>query len=157
VGVREDILVKAKKLYPAQLDRIRDRFKLARRSHELAAMQKRLDYALAHGRDAYLERAGAIDAALAAELQALERDLAAIEQSMEPTVVPDGTFERLAAIAEATFIDVDGCRQPLLRDDEVRLLSLRKGSLSEDERREIESHVVHSYRFLSQIPWTREI
>src|SRR5262249_32581399 len=157
VGVREDILVKAKKLYPSQLERIRDRFKLARRSYELAAMQRRLDYALKHGRDAYLARAASIDAELAEEVQALDRDLAAVERSMEPTVVPDGTFDRLAAIAESTFIDVDGARHPLLRDDEVRLLSLRKGSLSEDERREVESHVVHSYRFLSQIPWTREI
>jgi HD-GYP domain-containing protein (c-di-GMP phosphodiesterase class II) len=34
---------------------------------------------------------------------------------------------------------------------------LRKGSLSEAERVQIESHVVHTYRFLSQIPWTKEI
>ena len=36
-------------------------------------------------------------------------------------------------------------------------LSIRKGSLTEDERREIESHVTHTYRFLSQIPWTRTL
>ena len=157
VGVREDILVKAKKLYPAQLDRIRDRFKLARRSREMAVMQRRLDYILEHGRDAYLAHAAEFEAELVDENARLARDLGAIERAMEPTVVPDGTFERLAAIAEVTFADVDGSTQPLLHDEEVRLLSLRKGSLSEDERREIESHVVHSYRFLSQIPWTREI
>ena len=157
VGVREDILVKAKKLYPAQIERIRDRFKLARRSREVASLQRRLDYVLAHGRDAYLKQTRAIDADLAAEIHRLECDLIAVEQAMEPTVVADGTFERLAAIAEETFRDTDGSVQPLLHDDEVRLLSLRKGSLSEDERREIESHVVHSFRFLSQIPWTREI
>jgi len=39
----------------------------------------------------------------------------------------------------------------------VRLLSLRKGSLSEYERQQIEAHVVHTFRFLRQIPWTREI
>jgi len=157
VGVREDVLVKAKKLYPAQLDRIRDRFKLARRSREVAVLQRRLDYVLAHGRDAYLAQAAAFDADLVGDNVRLERDLAAIERAMEPTVVADGTFERLAAIAAITYADVDGSQQSLLHDEEVRLLSLRKGSLSEDERREIESHVVHSYRFLSQIPWTREI
>ena len=157
VGVREDILVKAKKLYPAQLDRIRDRFKLARRSREVAVLQRRLDSILEHGRDAYLARAAEFEAALEDEHAGLSRDLDAIERAMEPTILPDGTFERLAAIADVTFADVDGSTQPLLHDEEVRLLSLRKGSLSEDERREIESHVVHSYRFLSQIPWTREI
>jgi HD-GYP domain-containing protein (c-di-GMP phosphodiesterase class II) len=157
VGVREDVLIKAKKLYPAQFDRIRDRFKLARRSREIAAMQRRLDYLLEHGRDAYVARAPAFDRELGVETASLDRDLADIERAMEPTVVADGAFDRLAAIAAKTFADVDGSPQPLLRDDEVRMLSLRKGSLSEDERREIESHVVHSYRFLSRIPWTREI
>jgi HD-GYP domain-containing protein (c-di-GMP phosphodiesterase class II) len=52
---------------------------------------------------------------------------------------------------------VDGSERPLLRPEEVRLLSLRKGSLSEAERVEIESHVVHTFTFLSQIPWTSEI
>ena len=47
--------------------------------------------------------------------------------------------------------------RPLLGDDETRLLSLRKGSLSETERVDIEAHVEHSIRFLNQIPWTREI
>ena len=35
-------------------------------------------------------------------------------------------------------------------------LSIRKGSLSEKERREIESHVTHTFTFLSEIPWTGE-
>ena len=34
---------------------------------------------------------------------------------------------------------------------------IRRGNLDERERREIESHVTHTYRFLEQIPWTREL
>jgi HD-GYP domain-containing protein (c-di-GMP phosphodiesterase class II) len=45
----------------------------------------------------------------------------------------------------------------LLNEDEVRLLSIRKGSLDDAERLQIESHVVHTFNFLQQIPWTREI
>ena len=60
-------------------------------------------------------------------------------------------------ISEGTYVDLDGLEQPLLDEDEVRWLSLRKGSLSEAERPQIEAHVVHTYRFLRQIPWTREI
>jgi HD-GYP domain-containing protein (c-di-GMP phosphodiesterase class II) len=36
-------------------------------------------------------------------------------------------------------------------------LSIPKGSLTEEERREIESHVTHTYRFLSTIPWTKSL
>jgi HD-GYP domain-containing protein (c-di-GMP phosphodiesterase class II) len=157
VGVREEVLVKAKKLYPTQLDLIRERFKLARRSRELGALQKRIDLLLAQGRDAYLSKLPDLDVALAAELAALDRALAAVEAANEPSVLPDGSFDRLQEVARIEFLDTDGATRRLLGDEEVRLLSLRKGSLSEAERTQIESHVMHSYRFLSQIPWTREI
>ena len=34
---------------------------------------------------------------------------------------------------------------------------IRKGNLDDQERREIESHVTHTFRFLEHIPWTREL
>ncbi len=157
VGVREDVLVKAKKLYPAQRELVRERFKLARRTRELESMQRRLDYLLAHGRDAYLAHLPALETAHLEEVAHLEQSLAAVEAANEPSVLADGSFERLREIAAITFADADGATRPLLTQDEVRLLSLRKGSLSEAERLQIESHVLHSYRFLSQIPWTSEI
>src|SRR2546427_13102276 len=39
----------------------------------------------------------------------------------------------------------------------MRYLTIPKGSLDETERLEIESHVTPTYRFLQQIPWTREL
>ncbi len=50
----------------------------------------------------------------------------------------------------------DGVELPLLTAEELRLLSIRKGSLDQHERDEVESHVMHTYNFLRQIPWTRE-
>ena len=47
--------------------------------------------------------------------------------------------------------------RPLLEDHELQFLMIRKGNLDDDERREIESHVTHTFRFLEQIPWTREL
>ena len=38
----------------------------------------------------------------------------------------------------------------------MQLLAIPRGSLAPDERRQIESHVVHSFQFLVQIPWTQE-
>ena len=157
VAVREEVLVKAKKLYPTQLDLVRERFKLARRSRELTALQERIDFLLAEGRDAYLTKLPDLGVSLSDELAALDQALAAVEAANEPSVLPDGSFDRLQEVARIEFLDTDGTTRALLRDDEVRLLSLRKGSLSEAERTQIESHVMHSYRFLSQIPWTREI
>jgi HD-GYP domain-containing protein (c-di-GMP phosphodiesterase class II) len=36
-------------------------------------------------------------------------------------------------------------------------LSIARGTLGEEERREIESHVTHTYLFLSQIAWTDDL
>jgi len=157
VGVREDILVKAKKLHPAQLEQVRDRFRLAKRTLEWSAVQARLDFVLANGADAYRQLLFAFDAQDRMEADRLDEQLAEIERANEPTVLPDGSFERLKDISAATYTDLDGSSKPLLREDEVRWLSLRKGSLSEFERQQIEAHVVYTYRFLRQIPWTREI
>ena len=157
VAVREEILVKAKKLYPAQLELIRERFKLARRSRELASMRQQIDCLLTRGREAYLSRLGDFDVALGDELSTLDQAMAAVESANEPSVQFDGSFEPVSRLAEIEFLDVDGSHRPLLADEEVRLLSLRRGTLSEAERTQIESHVLHSYRFLSHIPWTREI
>ncbi|MGZ6988352.1 MAG: HD-GYP domain-containing protein, partial [Thermoanaerobaculia bacterium] len=45
----------------------------------------------------------------------------------------------------------------LLLPEEFRLLSITQGSLSDDERRAVESHVSHTWRFLSTIPWTADL
>ena len=44
--------------------------------------------------------------------------------------------------------------KPLLKPSELKSLAITKGSLNEEERREIESHVSHTYDFLKQIAWT---
>jgi HD-GYP domain-containing protein (c-di-GMP phosphodiesterase class II) len=157
IAVREEVLVKAKKLYPTELELIHERIKLARRSREISSMRARIDCLLAEGREAYLAKLGDFDLALSAELTTLERAIVAIEAANEPSVLPESQFGQLQHLAQVAFVDSDGTNRPLLRDDEVRRLSLPKGSLSEAERVQIESHVMHSYRFLTHIPWTREI
>lgn len=157
VGVREDVLVKAKKLYPSQLELVRARFRLARRSREAQSLQARLDFLMAHGRERYLEQLPYFEAEAAVRVGELEQFLAAVEAANEPSVMPEGSFDRLREIAATEFLDADGATRSLLGEEEVRLLSIRKGSLSEAERVQIESHVAHTFHFLSQIPWTKEI
>jgi HD-GYP domain-containing protein (c-di-GMP phosphodiesterase class II) len=72
-------------------------------------------------------------------------------------VLPFGNFDELREINRRSYVDFDGVERPLLRDDELRFLIVRQGNLDDQERREIESHVTHTYRFLQQIPWTRTL
>ena len=80
-----------------------------------------------------------------------------ILQVNEPTLLPTGQFDRLLDIARRKYRDPRGVEHNLLTPEEVRFLSIPQGSLDPDERHQIESHVVHSFNFLMQIPWTKEI
>ena len=157
VGVREEVLVKAKKLYPGQLELIRQRFQFIRKALEADTLRSKLDCVLAEGREDFLKRLPEFDASLAQYLAGLDEELKAIIEGNEPALVRDQVSARLAEIAEQQYTDADGQRRNLLNGDEIRLLSIPKGSLDESERRQIESHVVHTFNFLQQIPWTREL
>ena len=54
VGVREEVLVKAKKLYPAQLEVIQQRFGLVRRTLENESLKARMDFLAKHGNEKFL-------------------------------------------------------------------------------------------------------
>jgi HD-GYP domain-containing protein (c-di-GMP phosphodiesterase class II) len=54
-------------------------------------------------------------------------------------------------------VDHLGERHGVITPGEAHILSIPRGSLTEAEYREIQSHVVHTFQFLSQIPWTEEL
>jgi HD-GYP domain-containing protein (c-di-GMP phosphodiesterase class II) len=157
VGVREEVLVKAKKLYPPNIEVIKKRFQYIRKALELESYRKKLDHVLRNGNQGYEECFALIDGDQVREFQNLEEFLQNILQANEPTVLPEKTSEKLVQIAGWSFDDPSGPTEPLLTQDELKLLSITKGSLNPDERLQIESHVIHSFRFLSQIPWTKEL
>ena len=157
VGVREEVLVKAKKLYPTDLALIRQRYAFVRRTIERDFFRERLEYLEESGNDGYDEFLGTLEGSFKAQIEDLDHYMELVLESNEPTVLPEGSFEELVAYSERFFEDLDGNERPYLTDDESRFLTIRKGSLDEQERKEIESHVTHTYRFLERIPWTREL
>ena len=158
VGVREQVLIKAKKLYPEQLEIVRERFNFVRKSIKEEHAGQRLQYVLERGREEYLKRLGEFDAELVERLKEVDGFFEFLLLCNEPTVLPEGNFERLADLAGRRFLDDwSGEERTLLQADEVRLLSIPKGSLDAAEREEIQSHVEHTFNFLSTIPWTKEI
>jgi len=157
VGVREEVLVKAKKLYPRQLDLIKQRFAYARKAFEQEHSERKLTYLLEKGREEFLRRQTEFERQLETRLRELDEFLEFIVRCNEPTVLIEGNFDRLAELAAQHFTDATGQRSPLLRPQEVKLLSIQKGSLDDEERVQIQSHVTHTQSFLEQIPWTKEI
>jgi HD-GYP domain-containing protein (c-di-GMP phosphodiesterase class II) len=158
VGVREHVLVKAKKLYPWDLDSVRLRFAVAMREREARALRDlvtKLGQA-GPGLDPrpFIEAA---ESTIAAETARLHQLLDTVLQANEPKVLADGKEAELRHIGEERFSELDGSLRRLLTDEEVSDLSIPRGSLNREQRLEIESHVSHTYRFLARIPWTEEL
>jgi len=157
VGVREKVLVKAKKLYPDQLSEIRWRFRFARKSLEYTYARKKLAYLKHEGAVAYRDYERFMDQELSQKLEELQGMLQIVELSNEPNVVDGSTVSQIEQIALSGVTIEDGSTVPFLTHNELLSLQVRRGNLDQVERLEIESHVTHTYRFLVQIPWTGDL
>jgi HD-GYP domain-containing protein (c-di-GMP phosphodiesterase class II) len=156
LGVHEEVLVKAKKMYPMQFVRVLDRFDYIRRDIEARTAQQRLEAVTSLSRKEREARLRVLDEEARRLIGELDRFADFIARANEPTILPSGDFELLNQIAQKTYLDPRGTERPYLSSEEVSFLSIPRGSLDAEERRQIESHVVHSFNFLAQIPWTAE-
>jgi len=156
VGVREEVLVKAKKLYPLQFSRLFDRFDYIRRDLEARIAEQKVEALLSMSRKEAEVRLRALDEEARRQLGELNKYCDLIAKANEPTILPASESDTLTDIALKTYHDPRGTERPYLTSEEVRFLSIPRGSLDPEERRQIESHVVNSFNFLRQIPWTRE-
>jgi len=157
VGVREEVLVKAKKLYPQQMEVLAARFDYLYKDMEASLEREKFKMLLELGRKDALSRIAILEEKYRLRRAGLEEAFRAILQANEPTVLPSGHFDRLFEIARQTYRDPRGIERPVLTPEEVRFLAIPQGTLDADERAQIESHVIHSFNFLLQIPWTKEI
>jgi HD-GYP domain-containing protein (c-di-GMP phosphodiesterase class II) len=150
IGVREHVLVKAKKLYPHELEMLRQRFDFVTRTLEAQLLTKKIQ---AFERNAPRSEIDAIDQELRERRAEIEAAWQTVSSANEPTVLAAGDFKKIEELARQTYTKLDGSVGTLLSSSEVTSLSVMRGSLTADEFDEIRSHVTHTYRFLSKIPW----
>ncbi len=154
IGVREKVLVKAKKLYDERLDLVRARFDYVARTVEAEVLGRKVR-ALESG--AAREQLEALDRELVQRRADLDGAWEAVCTANEPTVLSSGDFARIEAISKETYVDLRGDVRALLDDEEVTCLKVSRGSLTPQEFDEIRSHVSHTFRFLSRIPWGKSL
>ncbi len=159
VGVREHVLRKEKKLHHADMRLLEQRFKYARMCLERQAYRR---LAERHAQQelsmvTFREEKRRIDESLREECGRLDKFLDAIRRANEPAISHTEGAPDLREILEYAYQESDGLALPLLEESEFSALSLPKGCLTADERRQIESHVADSYSFLILIPWTRDL
>ncbi len=174
VGVPEAVLVKAKKLYPDQLEVVRHRFALARRTLELDCAQNKFRYLIEHphhdhrGAESacpHCQAQAELDRKLTAALEKLDHYWQRVLEINEPQILESRGFQiltetalaELSELSHYTYQDIDGTLKPLLTPAELEQLLVPRGNLTMQERLAIEKHAEHTYNFLIQIPWTKHL
>lgn len=159
IGVREHVLSKKHKLYPHEMETILLRLDSARARQEMMAW-KEMAYEIVelfekghpHSPRGKLNDVSKKIDAFAQQLQQVR--LSVIKANQPQIVEQDFDIVSLMSWINKTSRELD---HALITPEEMVKLSLPKGSLGEEERREIESHVSHTYHFLRQIAWTEDL
>lgn len=157
VGVREKVLVKSKKLEDYELELIRWRFEYIKKDIESRILQKKTDYLKKHGAVGFADYETSLEFELRVEYQKLDQMFQIVVDSNEPSILEESNFQKLEEIAKVNYSTTGGEKLSLISPYEFGFLTIKKGSLDFAERKEIESHVEHTFQFLSKIPWTGDL
>lgn len=156
IGVREQTLMKSEKLFPHQTTAIRhrlDEFGMAREIYELRGLLSTL---IDEGRAPLELDLASVDRTIRKFKNRLDEYWDTILDINQPTVLDEDKTKFLHALQNVELMTANGQQQKLLQPNEIAALSIKRGSLSVTERKEIEEHVTRTYLFLREIPWTKE-
>ncbi len=156
IGVPEAILVKANKLTDERLEVIRYRLELQKERLRFRALEQELDL-LHHARIDVDVARRRIHRELEKQLSILDQYYDWVQQANSPNVLDAGSYGHLEEIRAYSFTEFDGSVGGVITDQDVLTLSVRRGSLTPEERREIQAHVVYTTEFLSVLPWPPEL
>ncbi len=161
IGVTESVLLKKKKLYDRSLESILLRFdtmgyneetRIWRDLCERMVEQQRANPSKPFNADLAFQQAKQEIESLKLRINNMRSN---VITANEPQVMSDD-FDIDVLIAKITRAN-EHFNNAVLSQDELSTLSIPRGSLNATERKEIESHVSHTYEFLKQIAWTENL
>jgi HD-GYP domain-containing protein (c-di-GMP phosphodiesterase class II) len=69
----------------------------------------------------------------------------------------DDDIDRVSELAQLSWVDQSGDRQPLVTEDELTNLCIRRGTLNDDERVVINNHIVATIKMLESLPFPKNL
>jgi hypothetical protein len=133
------------------------RFEVLKRDAQIRALQQKLAAATEPAVDGPA-RAAEIDRQLQVELARFDDDRAFLRvaniggEGMRPE-----DQQRVQQIAAYRWVGVDGAERDFLDQDELNNLTIRAGTLTQDERQIINNHISVTIRMLESLPWPRHL
>lgn len=89
--------------------------------------------------------------------QQLEDELSLIKKANQSNFLSDEDFATLQSIASKTYENLSGNTIPYLSEKELEYLSVRKGNLTAEEYKRIQTHVELTYSIVKNIPFTKTL
>ena len=133
---------------------VNTRYQMLKAMAERNALQKKLTLKEKNAARKDLAR---IDMELSEELDSITKERDFVIGCNNPgEFMEDDKIQRLLDISTKE-IEMDGERSRRLSDDEVKNLSIRKGSLTDEERKIMQDHIVVTIRMLEKIPFSRKL
>ena len=133
-----------------RLNTIEARFSAIHKDMEISALTE----ILATPKD----RHSTIKARLARQQADLAEDLDYIRHvNIGSEWLSDEAVQRIEDIGKRQWIDVNGIPQALLTDNEIYNLSIRRGTLTTEERKLINDHIIVTIDILEQLPFPKNL
>ena len=132
IGVAERVLTKGEKLLLSEFENIKERFETIR-YHIGSKIKDKVNK----------EK----------ELLKIDEYFKLLEKAKIPGRLTDKEKETLKKLAKQKYVTLKGEVRPYLTDKELKSYLIEDGSLTEQERHMIKTHVFHSFKFLDEIPW----
>ncbi len=130
------------------------RFEVLKRDAEIELLKKRLEMA-EQGRRA---EAGELETAHRERLRRIDEDRSFLRAcNIGGEAMRDYDIERVKRIAEYRWTDVAGYQASFLTEDELKNLTIRAGTLTQDERQIINHHIVATIKMLEALPWPKHL
>lgn len=148
----EHIVDKATKLETIydRLEVLETRFEIIKRDHEIALLRAGQEPEGSGRRPGRQEGEGEF-------LKTMKEDMAFLARAnIGSEYMADEAIERLKCISSRPYV-MDNKERPLLSQDELDNLSIRKGTLTDSEREVINNHTVVTYKMLSQLPFPKKL
>ncbi|HQF78390.1 MAG TPA: HD domain-containing phosphohydrolase [Spirochaetota bacterium] len=158
ISVREEVLVKAEKLYPRDMDKIKARLNYIKKLVINDNLLNKIRILKEGGIERYNSLEAELDNEVKNKIDEIDYYLSIIVKANKPTVLEEDNSKIISGLVDKWYESSDGLEKVrYLEEEEMKSLTVKRGSLTESERKEIESHVIHSYNFLRNIPWTKDM
>ncbi len=148
IGVREWVLEKANKLNDDRMEAIRNRFMFIKEKIKNELLKREIEGGY---------NPTDVEEKLNSALKELDDDMEFINIVNKPGFLKDSDLERLKKITSKKYSNSNGGEENYLTEFEYTNLSVRKGNLTEEEYKNIQSHVIHTYNILRNIPFTKNL